>query len=166
MSETTDTTTVDTTVTTGAPAATGETFSLEYVQSLRGEAAKYRTEKNSAVEAAKAQVAQEWETKLTTRNGEYTELESQLGASGIELTKIRTALALNVPSDKVLAFAEILKGATEDEIKASAESAKELFGGFKTSAIPTDPTQGSGQGAIALNGDPLLAALKSAVGIR
>lgn len=152
-----------------APVAGQETFSKDYVQQLRNEAAKYRTEKNDAVEAAKAAVQQEWEGKLTETASKISELEGQLGAAGIELTKLRIALELGVPSDKVLAFAEILKGDNEDAIKASATSAKELFGGF--AAPPSndpafDPTQGSGRGggALPLNGDPILAALKKAVG--
>lgn len=166
MSDTTATPADTATVTPEAPVASAETFGIEYVQQLRGEAAKARTDKKAAVEAATAAATAEWEAKLNEQLSKHTELEGQLGSAGIELTKLKTAIALNVPSDKVLAFAEILKGSTEDEIKASADSAKELFGGFKTSDPPIDPTQGSGNGSIALNGDPLLAALKNAVGIR
>lgn len=160
-------TTPEITITPAAPAPEAppaENFSLEYVQQLRGEAAKYRTEKKDAVEAAEAKAKTEWEAKINEQIGKNTELEGKLGAAGIELTKLRVALALNVPSDKVLAFVEILKGSTEDEITSSAASAKELFGGFKTTDPATDPTQGSGGGALPLNGDPLLNALKKVVG--
>jgi len=150
-----------------APVATAEqTFSKEYVQQLRNEAARYRTEKNDAVEAAKAAVTADWEGKLAQEQSKAADLESKLGLADLTLTKVKTALSLGVPSDKVLAFAEILKGETEDEIKASAESAKELFGVAPVKAPATDPTQGSGNSHLALNGDPILDALKKAVGAK
>lgn len=136
-------------------------YSEDYVKQLRQEAAKYRTEKNDAINAAKAEITASFESQIAEKNTAFSDLEGQLGAAGVELTKLRTALQLQVPSDKVLAFAELLKGNTPEEIQQSAASAKELFGGFKTPA--TDPTQGTG-GAVPLNGDPILAALKKAVG--
>jgi hypothetical protein len=150
-----------------APAVTSqvETFSREYVESLRNEAAKYRTEKTGAVEAAKTEAQAAFDAKLAERDTAYTELEGQLGVAGVELTKLRIALELGVPSEKVLAFAEILKGATEEELKESGTKSFELFSGLKSAnAAAIDPTQGSGNHHLPLNGDPLLAALKRAVG--
>lgn len=162
MSDTDNTTPdlVEETINTGLEP---KVYSEDYVKQLRQEAAKYRTEKNDAINAAKAEITASFETQLAEKNTAFSELEGQLGAAGVELTKLRTALALQVPSDKVLAFAELLKGSTEEEIQQSAASAKELFGGFKSP--PIDPTQGTGGGGhIPLNGDPILAALKRAVG--
>jgi len=80
------------------------------------------------------------------------------------MVKVTTALNLGVPSERVVQFASILKGGSEEEIRASAESAKELFGEVKKHQPATDPTQGSGGGPVPLNGDPILAALVKAVG--
>lgn len=121
-----------------------ETFNLEYVQQLRSEAAKYRTEKNDAVNAAKLAASTEWESKLAAEQTRYNELSIKLGGYDTELTKIKTAIEAGVPSDKVLAFAGILQGSSEDEIKSAAESAKALFGGLGTADLATDPTQGTG----------------------
>jgi hypothetical protein len=144
-----------------------ETFSREYVQDLRNEAARYRNEKNTAVEAAKVTVAQEWEAKLDAASGEHSRLETDLGDAWIELQKLHSAIAAGVPSDKLLAFVPLLKGSTADELNSAAESAKALFGGFKTNDPAFDPTQGSGGGQPhALNGDGLLNAVKSIVGAK
>lgn len=148
-----------------APAAEkAETFGLEYVQQLRGEAAKYRNEKKEAVEAARAEVTQQWESKLDQASNAASKLQAELSTAQTEMVKVTTALTLGVPGEKVVQFASLLQGGSEEEIKTSAQSAKELFGDFKTSQPATDPTQGSGGGAIPLNGDPILAALVKAVG--
>ncbi|AEJ94501.1 head scaffolding protein [Mycobacterium phage Backyardigan] len=145
----------------GAP----ETFSREYVEELRRENAKARTSKNQAVEDAKAEVRKEYEAKLAEKDTAYTELQNQLGQAWIELEKVYTAVDAKVPSDRVRAFAEILKGEDPDAIKASAESAKQLFGGMTGTVPAVDPTQGSGGGKhTPLNGDPILDAIKKAVG--
>lgn len=160
----------DSTTTAEAPAAAPvaptapETFSKEYVQELRQEAAKYRTQKNEAIEAAEAAVTQQFQGQLAEKDVSITELKNELSATQLELEKIRTALEAKVPSDKVLAFASILQGSDPDAIKASAATATELFGGFDSKSPAYDPTQGSGGGVIPLNGDPLLNMLKKVVG--
>ena len=141
-----------------------EVFSKEYVQELRNEAARYRTQKNDAVEHAKAAVAQEFEAKLTEKDTQFGELQTQYNQARLELEKLYIALESEVPSNKVRAFAAILQGDDTDSISASAAAAKELFVGLAPSPA-IDPTQGSGgSGAVPLNGDPILAALKKAVG--
>ena len=134
------------------------------MQQLRGEAAKYRNEKKDAVEAARSEVTQQWESKLDEATNTSAKLQVDLHNAQTEMTKVTTALSLGVPSDKVVQFASILQGGSEEEINASAESAKELFGDFKKSMPAIDPTQGSGGGSeIPLNGDPILQALMKAV---
>ncbi|QFP95681.1 scaffolding protein [Mycobacterium phage AbbysRanger] len=142
-----------------------ETFSREYVEELRRENAKARTSKNQAVEDAKSEVRKEYEAKLAEKDTAMAELQNQLGQAWIELEKVYTAVDAKVPSDRVRAFAEILKGEDPDAIKASAESAKQLFGGMTGTVPAVDPTQGSGGGKhVPLNGDPILEAIKKAVG--
>lgn len=142
-----------------------EAFSKEYVQELRNEAARYRTQKNEAVELAKSAVAKDFEAKLAEKDVAFTELQNQFNEAQIELQKLYVALDSQVPSDKVRAFAAILQGADADSIGASAAAAKELFGGLDTKSPAIDPTQGAGGGVLPLNGDPLLNALKKVVGI-
>ncbi|AFL46621.1 head scaffolding protein [Mycobacterium phage ICleared] len=142
-----------------------ETFSREYVEELRRENARHRTSKNEAVEAAKAEVRKEYEAKLAEKDTAYTELQNQLGEAWIELEKVYTSIDAKVPSDRVRAFAAILQGSDKESISESAKSAKQLFGGMTGTVPAVDPTQGSGGGKhTPLNGDPILDAIKKAVG--
>jgi hypothetical protein len=146
-----------------APAV--ETFSREYVTELRNEAAKARTDKKSAVEVAKAERDTEWQEQVNASQAEQTRLQTELGDSWVELQKLHSAISAGVPTDKLLAFASVLKGSTADELDSAAKSAKDLFGGFNKNDPATDPTQGSGgRSPLALNSDALLQAVKSAVG--
>jgi hypothetical protein len=142
------------------------TFGKDYVQQLRNEAAAHRTAKNEAVAQTHAEAKEYLDAVIAQRDSAFAELEGKLGAAGVELTKLKTALDLKVPSDKVLQFAAILQGTDEDSIKESAKSAKELFGGFKQHDLPVDHSQGSGGGSpMPLNGDPVLTAIKAKLGI-
>lgn len=156
----------DTVTTAGVQATPApETFSKDYVTELRNEAARYRTEKNSAVEAAKAAMAQEFQAQIADKDVAMTELQNQLGQAWIELEKVYTAIEARIPSEKVRAFASLLKGEDKDSILESAKSATELFGGTEQSFPAFDPTQGSGGQPLPLNGDPLLNMLKKVVGV-
>lgn len=143
----------------------GETFSLEYVQQLRQEAAKYRNEKKTAVEEAVSKLTTELEQKLAAKDVEIAEATTNFSSRELELEKLKIAMRAvdQTAASRAEKLAELLKGSTEDEILSSAESAKELFGGFVKNSPAVDPTQGSGGGVIPLNGDPILQALKAAV---
>ena len=76
-----------------APVAKGaETFGLEYVQQLRGEAAKYRNEKKEAVEQARAEVTQQWESKLDEASNSTADLQAKLSSAQTEMVKVTTAI--------------------------------------------------------------------------
>ena len=75
-----------------------ETFSLDYVQGLRQEAAKYRTEKNEAVAAAKAELAAGYDRSLAAKDSEFEALRSDMSSRELELVKLRTALQAGIPS--------------------------------------------------------------------
>jgi hypothetical protein len=144
---------------TAAPEATEKTYSQKYVNQLRDEAARYRTEKNSAVDAAKESVTQQWQTKFES---ETTRLSNDLGDAWVHAGKLHAAIEAFDPDAKAVAFASALRGQDEDSIKASAESLKKLFG-TATPPKATDPTQGSSSHA-PLNGHPLLEKLQAIVG--
>lgn len=125
----------------------------------RAEAAKYRVEKNQAVDQAKADAAAAYMT-------EKAELEGKLSKSESNLLRLRIAVGAKVPADKIETFAERLQGETEDELRSDAEKLKELFASPEKSGPDpaVDPLQGSGN-HLPLNGDPMLQALKAKVGI-
>lgn len=162
-----DTTTPNTPAPTPGPApvAQPETFSKEYVQELRGEAARYRNEKKDAVEAARAALNDEWTRKHEATAADNGRLSLELGDAWIALQRLYSAIDEGVPTDKIRSFADMLKGNDAESIGASAKSAKSLFGGFQTNPGAVDPTQGSGgQNVPGLNSNQLLDDLKRIVG--
>ncbi|AOT24938.1 scaffolding protein [Mycobacterium phage Kalpine] len=147
---------------------TPKVFDEAYVKELRNEAAAARLAKKDAVEAAVKEAKDAATAELVARDTRITELENELGKAWIELQKLHTSLAAKVPSDKVLAFTEILQGTDADSIGESAKKNLELIGGFDRKPVPGfDPTQGFGgrKEDMPLNGDPILDAIKQTLGI-
>lgn len=150
------------------PEQTPKVYDEAYVKELRNEAAAARHAKKDAVEAAVKELKDAHAAELSARDVAYTELQNELGKAWIELEKIHTSLSAKVPSDKVLAFVEILQGADKDSITESAKKNLELIGGFDKKPVPGfDPTQGFGgrKEDMPLNGDPILNAMKGVLGI-
>lgn len=142
-------------------------FDEAYVKSLREEAAAARVAKKDAVDAAVTAANEAHQAALAERDTAYTELQGELAAAKLELEKLYISIDSNVPSDKVRAFAGLLQGADSETIQASAKAAYELAGGFSSKSPAFDPTQGlGGRKDIPLNGDPILQAIKHAVGIK
>lgn len=161
MSEETTTESVSVTPEVNKP----ETFSLDYVQGLRQEAAKYRTEKNDAVAAAKAELAANYDRAIAAKDSEFEALQNEVSARELELIKLRAVLAANIPSEDVLEVVTLVQGNDEVEISESVNRVKALIGKNPPKDRPIDPSQGSSN-SIPLNGDPLLESLKKIVGHR
>ncbi len=145
----------------------GKVYDQAYVTGLRDEAAAARVSKKEAVEAAVAAVKAEHAAELAARDVAVTEMQNTLSAAKLELEKLYVTLDADVPSAKVRAFASILQGTDKDSLVESAKTTYSLFDGLgsgsKTPAF--DPSQSTGgKPAMALNGDPILAALMKAVG--
>jgi hypothetical protein len=157
----------DTTTESVTPAAQEapkpETFSLDYVQGLRQEAAKYRTERNEAVANVKAELQSEFESQLSAKDNEFTELKSELSARSVELLKYKSILAAGIPTEDVLTVADLVQGTDEETVSQSVERVKSLIGKNPSKDRPIDPSQGKGS-TIPLNGDPLLETIKRIVG--
>ena len=154
------------TVTPAAPEAPKqETFSLDYVQGLRQEAAKYRTEKNEAVAAAKAELAAKYDQALAAKDSEFEAVRNDMSARELELVKLRAAIKAGIPSGDVLDVVDLVQGSDEESISESVARVKQLIGKAPTRDRPIDPSQGSGN-TLPLNGDPLLESLKKIVGYR
>jgi restriction endonuclease Mrr len=145
-----------------AQEATPETFSLEYVQQLRSEAAKYRSERKSAVEAAKVAAEAEFQSKLDEAGARFTELEQAKAASDLEVLKYQKVVEAEVPAELVLDLVALVQGYDEESISESVAKLKSVMG-HQVRDRAVDPLQGSGN-AEPLNGDPLLARLKQVVG--
>jgi peptidoglycan hydrolase CwlO-like protein len=102
------------------------------------EAAKYRTDLRTKTEEHTAAL-----TEIAGLKDSLTTAQASESAAKAELLKLSVALAAGIPGDKAAAFAARLQGATEEELKADAESLK---GVFPTEVTPsaTDPSQGRG----------------------
>jgi hypothetical protein len=163
MSEESASTTDAAVETEPAQEATPETFSLEYVQQLRSEAAKYRSERKSAVEEAKAAATAQFAKELEAAGSKYAELEQAKAASDLEVLKYQKVVEADVPSELVSDLVALVQGYDEDSISESVEKLKSVMGHTSRDRA-VDPMQGSGN-AEPLNGDPMLARLKQIVGI-
>lgn len=161
MSDETPTTTTE----NSAPAqeAPAETFSREYVQELRNEAAKYRTEKNTAVEAARAEVIKDYESKLAQKDSSLSEMETEVSARSLELLKLKMVLNEGIPTEDVLDVVSLVQGTDEETVSESVKRVKSLIGKKPPADRPVDPSQGQGN-HLPLNGDPLLEKVKQIVG--
>lgn len=157
-----------------APAATDKPveaqpklFDEAYVKSLRDEAAAARVAKKDAVEAAVKAANEAHQAELASKDTAYTELQNELAMARIELEKLYISIDAGVPSDKVRQFSSLIQGNDTESIQASAKAAYELAGGFSSKSPAFDPTQGfGGRDPLPLNGDPILNAIKAAVGIK
>lgn len=142
-------------------------WAREKLTKANNEAAKYRNEKNAAVEAAKAAVQADFEAKLAEAVSAKESIESELSDAKLSLAKLTAVLKVGFPSDKAEEYAARVQGTTPEEIAADVAKLRELFGGnnapSRTPAVDRSPD--GGDDAMALNGDPLLQSLKSALGI-
>lgn len=155
------------------PASAPETFSREYVEGLRGEAAKYRNEKKDAVDAAKAEAVAEavaeYEPKVAERDTQISTLTADLAAATTDNLKLRAVLGSEgVATGDVLSLVELVQGTDEESISESVKRVLAVYGKKDTSSPAYDPTIGSGNGGAVppLNGDPVLNLLRRAVGAK
>lgn len=140
-------------------------WARDEITKANNQAAKYRTEKNDAVEAAKKEVSDSFSEKISELEAQIEQEKGEAGSARTEVDRIKAALGVGIEQSKVLSFAELLKGDTPDELASHAEELKGLFtteDSQKSTRKATDPSQGTGN-TTPLNGDPLLNALMSAV---
>jgi len=99
-------------------------------------------------------------SELERAKNAAAESTAELHRLRIENARATVALTKGVPAD----LAEFLTGTTEEEMAAKADI---LLARLNTPGTPKpDPSQGATSQAHALNGDPLLSALTTKLGIR
>ena len=143
--------------------AAPEVFSKEYVQELRNEAAKYRTDKNNAVEAARAEVIKDYESKLSERESAFSKLQGELSDRALELLKLKAVVSAGISTEDALDVVSLVQGSDEESVSESVARVKSLIGKNPPKDRPVDPSQGQGN-HLPLNGDPLLETVKRMVG--
>lgn len=139
-----------------------ETFSREYVESLRQEAAQARVAKKTAVDEAKAEVIRDYEGKLADKDTAFTELQTTHGETSLELLKLKAIVAAKIPVDDIEDVVTLVQGTDEETVNASVERVKALLGKSPAKDRPVDPSQGKGS-HIPLNGDPIVNMLNAAL---
>lgn len=137
----------------------------------RTEAAANRVKGKEKVEAAKAEITAEYEAKLAQATAALEAAKSETASSVVQLSKLQAALDATVPDlkERVVDIAKRLVGQTDEELKADAARVKDLFGVTPTTPVKpkaTDPSQGQGNNALPLNGDPLLNMITNVVNKR
>lgn len=139
-----------------------ETFSREYVESLRQEAASARVAKKDAAEEARQEVVKEYEPKLAEKDTAYAELATTHKVTSTELSRLKAVIAAEIPTADIFNVAGLVQGDTDESISESVERVKAIYGKSPAKDRPVDPSQGQGS-HIPLNGQPVLDMLKRAV---
>lgn len=138
-------------------------WAREAINKANSEAAKYRTEKNSAVEAAKAEVTDSFTSKIKELEAQIEEKSSEASQANLNVERVKAAIKVGISTDKLESFAELLHGSTQEELVAHAEQLKDLFTVDNASSKATDRSQGSGGASGPLNGDPILDAVRNVI---
>lgn len=139
-------------------------WARKLISDANSEAAKYRTEKNQAVEAAKAEVEKQYSSQLEKVQAELAEKAESEASARFEVDRLKVALAAGIESDKVTSFARLLQGDSEEALRSHADELKKLFtvkGDAPVAQKATDSSQGTGNSVPPLNGDPILDSLKA-----
>lgn len=147
-----------------ADPAQEQTFSLDYVQQLRAEAAKYRQDKKTAVKAAEDAITSQWQTKLDAAGAEYADLKNQSATNEIQVMRYQAMIDQGIPVEVMPDVISLVGGHDEETVAASVAAAKKLLGATARDAA-VDPMQGSGNRTPALNSDELEDSLRRALGI-
>ncbi len=148
-----------------ADPAQEQTFSLDYVQQLRAEAAKYRQDKKTAVKAAEDAITSQWQTKLDAAGAEYADLKNQVATNEIQVMRYQAMIDQGIPVEVMPDVISLVGGHDEETVAASVAAAKKLLGATARDAA-VDPMQGSGNRTPALNSDELEDSLRRALGIQ
>ncbi|AER26396.1 head scaffolding protein [Mycobacterium phage Saintus] len=169
MSDTPGTPDATPSATPATPTPEPDTFSRDYVETLRSENAAARVKNKEAVETAKtetrAEVIAEYEPQMAEKDTQIATLTADLTAAQVDNQKLRAVLASEgVAAGDVLDLVDLVQGSDEESISESVKRVLAVYGKRETKSPAYDPSQGMGGGNIPLNGDPVLNILKQAVG--
>lgn len=143
-------------------------WAQDLIKKTRDEAAKYRSERTTAVESAKLEVQSTFEAKLSEAEKAKAEFEKQVTEKDLSLSKYEAALEVVGIQEDVLKKASqisgLIKGSNDEEIAASAQELSGLFAGSAPVRTPAVDKTPAGK-TLALNDDDgLTAAITQALG--
>lgn len=122
------------------------------ITEARNEAAKYRIAARDAKANATNDAKKEVEAELKQLGDEKAKLVDDLAVATRELDKIKVAISAEVPGESVLDFAGLLRGETNDELKAHAETLRKMM---NLTGNAFDRSQGQGGEGSSNLQDPL-----------
>ena len=117
------------------------------ISDANAEAARYRLAAKTAADDAKAAAKAEFDKQLQVLVSEKTSIAGERDNAVTGLTKLKVAIAADVPGEQAVVFADLLQGSTEDEMKAHAVKLKEMFGTPAGKQRATDKSQSAGNNA-------------------
>jgi len=117
------------------------------ISDANAEAARYRLAAKTAAEDAVAATKAEYDKQLQALATEKTSIAGERDKAVTELTKLQVAITADVPGEQAVAFADLLKGNTKEELAEHAKQLKEMFGTPAAKQRATDKSQGAGNGA-------------------
>lgn len=133
----------DTNMDTADPAASQEdqqepeakTFDAEYVDKLRKESAKYRTEAKANAEAAKrlAELEESQKTEAQKQAEKIAELERQIEGATVQAVRARMAAKYQIDPEDADLF---LTGSDEETVEAQAKRLSERVSASKNNPPP------------------------------
>lgn len=133
----------DTNMDTADPAASQEdqqepeakTFDAEYVEKLRKESAKYRTEAKANAEAAKrlAELEESQKTEAQKQAEKIAELERQIEGATVQALRARMAAKYQIDPEDADLF---LTGSDEETVEAQAKRLSERVSASKKNPPP------------------------------
>lgn len=141
-------------------------WAREKLTKANNEAAKYRTEKNEAVQKAVEETTATFQDKVSALEAQLQEKDGEIQSGRTEVEKLRATIQAGIPNDKVFTFADLLKGESEEDFVSHAEELKKLFvqeDNKPKNSPAVDPSQGHTSDTMALNGDPLLRSVMSII---
>lgn len=108
------------------------------------QAASYRAKAQTAADTARSEAKEEYDKQLRAMAEEKTSITGERDNAVTGLNKLKVAIAADVPGEQAVAFADLLKGNTEEELSAHAAQLKTMFGTPTGRPRATDKSQGMG----------------------
>lgn len=123
-----------------------KTFDAEYVEKLRKESAKYRTEAKANAEAAQrlAQLEESQKTEAQIQAEKIAELEKQIEGATVQAVRARMAAKYQIAPEDADLF---LTGSDEETVEAQAKRLAERVSASKNNPPPV-PKEGTVTNAV------------------
>lgn len=138
-------------------------WARDAITTANDQAARNRIKAREAAETARAEVAAEFQERMSALAADKDDIALELGDARLDLSRLRIALGAGIPGESATEFAALLRGSNEDELRAHADKVKAMFGVISAQPDrPVDHSQGLGRDDVAVSpGDAFGAFIRS-----